>query len=94
MTDQLALDTDQAKLLAIGIIIAVVVVGFILGAIITAIVGRLIIAAVVVGLAIWAYSERAQIKDSISDCDVTFFGINLTPSDDDVRRACQEQLNR
>lgn len=94
MTDPIALDTDQAKLLGIGIIVAVLVVGFVVGAIITALVGRVIVAAVVIALAIWAYSERAEIKDSVNDCDVTFFGIHLTPSDPDVEQACADQLNR
>lgn len=94
MTDPIALDTDQAKLLGVGIIVAVVIIGIILGAIITALIGRVIIAAVVIGLAVWAYAERAQIHDSIRDCDVTFFGVHLTPSDDDVRQACQDHVDR
>ncbi|MCU1690109.1 MAG: hypothetical protein JWN61_1902 [Pseudonocardiales bacterium] len=94
MTDPIALDTDQAKLLGIGIIVAVVVIGFIISALITAIVGRIIVILVVVALAVGVYTQRAQIRDSVNDCDVTFFGIHLTPSDDNVRQACADQITR
>ena len=94
MTDPIALDTDQAKVLGIGIIVAVLVIGFIISALITAIVGRIVVILVVVALVVVVYTQRAQIKQSTSDCDVTFFGVHLTPSDDDVRQACADQLNR
>ena len=94
MTDPIALDTDQAKLLGIGIIVAVLVIGFIISAIMTAIVGRIIVILVVVALAVVVYSQRAQIRQSVSDCDVTFFGVHLTPSNDDIRAACANQVNR
>lgn len=94
MTDPIALDTDQAKLLGIGIIVAVLLIGFIISAVLTAIVGRIIVILIMVALAAVVYTQRAQIKESVNDCDVSFFGVHLTPSDPDVRQACADQLNR
>lgn len=93
MTDPIALDTDQAKMLSLGIIIAVLLLGITISAIITAIVGRVIVIVVVIALAAVVWTQRAQIKESVSDCDVTFFGVQLTPSDPDVRQACSDQIN-
>ena len=94
MTDPIALDTDQAKLLGIGSIVAVLLIGFIISAVLTAIVGRIIVILVMVALAAVVYTQRAQIRESVNDCDVSFFGVHLTPSDPDVRQACADQLNR
>lgn len=94
MTDPIALDTDQAKVLGIGIIVAVLLIGFIISAVLTAIVGRIIVILVMVALAAVVYTQRAQIRESVNDCDVSFFGVHLTPSDPDVRQACADQLNR
>lgn len=94
MTDPIALDTDQAKLLGIGIILAVVLIGFVISAVITAIVGRVVVILIVAALAVVVYTQRAQIRESVNDCDVTFFGVHLTPSDPEVRQACADQLNR
>ena len=94
MTDPIAMDTDQAKMLSLGIIIAVLLLGFTISAIISAIVGRFVVIVVVVALAAVVWTQRAQIKESVGDCDVTFFGVQLTPSDLDVRQACADELSR
>lgn len=94
MTDPIALDTDQAKLLGIGIIVAVLLLGLLISAVVTAIVGRIIVIVVMVALAVVVYTQRAQIRQSVNDCNVTFFGVHLTPSDPDVRQACADQLSR
>jgi hypothetical protein len=86
--------TDQAKILAIGIIAAVLVIGFVISLIISAIVGRIVVAIIAIGLALLVYSQRTEIKDSVRSCDVSFFGVHLTPSDPNVKQACQDQLNR
>ena len=94
MTDPIALDTDQARLLSLGIIIALLLLGFTISVMVTKIGIRLAILLMVVGLAALVYAQRSQIKESVSDCRVSFFGVELTPSDPDVRQACADQLNR
>jgi hypothetical protein len=92
MTD--AFSTDQAKAVAIGAIIVVVVIGALLSFVVTKITGRLIVAAVVVGLGIFVWTQRADIEDAAKKCDTpTFFGIHLTPSKA-VAQHCQQIANR
>jgi hypothetical protein len=89
-----AFSTDQAKAVAIGAIIVVVVIGALLSFVVTKITGRLIVAAVVVGLGIFVWTQRADIEDSIKNCKTpTFFGIHLTPSKA-VTEHCQQIANR
>lgn len=86
--------TDQARLLGIGIIIGLLVLGLALFMIIKAIVGKIIVAVLALGLALLVWSQRAEIKDATSHCQVSFFGVDLTPSNPDVKKFCEEQLNR
>jgi len=89
-----AFSTDQAKAVAIGAIIVVVVIGALLSFVVTKITGRLIVAAVVVGLGIFVWTQRADIEDAAKKCDTpTFFGIHLTPSKA-VTEHCQQIANR
>jgi hypothetical protein len=90
---ELALSTDQAKVAGIGVIVALLVIGLIVMLVIRAIVGKIIVAVLAIGLAVLVYTQRAQIKDATSDCHVSFFGINLTPSDPQVKQFCADQLN-
>ncbi len=88
MTD--AFSTDQAKAVAIGAIIVVVVAGALLSFVVTKITGRLIVAAVVVGLGIFVWTQRADIESAAKKCDAKFFGIHLTPSNETIKQHCQQ----
>ena len=74
-----ALGSGDITKIGIGVIIALVVLGFLLSLVITALIGRLIILAVVVGLGIWVWQQRTSLKDDIDNCHLsaTFFGIHV-----------------
>jgi uncharacterized metal-binding protein len=84
-----ALNSDQIGKLGIGIIIAMVVLGFLLSLVITAIVGRLVILLVVVVLAVVVWQQRTEIKNKVADCKLngTFFGVHVS-APKDVISAC------
>ena len=84
-----ALDTDQAETIGIVVIIAVVLVGGVISAIITAIVARVVVIVIVLLLAAFVWTQRASISSAAKNCDASFFGIHLTPSNADVKRYCQ-----
>ena len=86
MTD--AFSTDQAKAVAIGAIVVVVVAGALLSFVVTKITGRLIVAAIVVGLGIFVWTQRADIESSAKKCKATLFGIHLTPSNETIKQHC------
>jgi hypothetical protein len=85
-----AFSTDQAKGVAIAVIVVVAVAGALLSFVVTKITGRLIVAAVVVGLAIFVWTQRADIESAARKCDAKFFGIHLTPSNKTIRQHCQQ----
>jgi uncharacterized metal-binding protein len=89
MTSVTALDSTQITKIGVGVIIALVVVGFVLSLLITAIVGRVIIAVVVVALGILVWQQRTVIEDHVNKCqlDVSFVGIHVNVPDD-VKQAC------
>jgi hypothetical protein len=89
-----AFDTDQAKALGIGIVIAVIVIGLIAALLVRAIVGRIIALVVMVAIAALVWTQRASIEAAAKKCDATFFGIHLTPSDSQLKQKCQELTNR
>jgi len=73
-----AFSTDQAKSVAIVAIIVLVVLGALLSFVVTKLTGRLIVAAIVVGLGIFVWTQRTDIEDAAKKCEVpTFFGIHL-----------------
>jgi hypothetical protein len=84
MTSVTALDSTQITKIGVGVIIALVVVGFLLSLIVTAIVGRVIIAVVVVALGILVWQQRTVIKDHVRKCqlDMTFLGSHVNAPDD------------
>jgi len=86
--------TDQARIAGLAIIIGVLVIGIVLLLVIRAIVGKIIVAVLAIGLAALVWTQRAEIKEGASHCEVSFFGIHLTPSNPDVKKLCEEQLNR
>ena len=85
-----AFSTDQAKAVAIVVIIAVVVAGALVSFIVTKLTGRLIVAAVVVAAGIFVWTQRADIESAAKKCDATFLGIHLTPSNKTVKQHCQQ----
>jgi hypothetical protein len=88
-----ALDTDQAKSIAIAVIVALVVVGAIISAIVTAIIGRIITFVIVIALVAFVWTQRASIESAAKRCDASFVGIHLTPSNPTIKQHCQ-QLSR
>ena len=89
MTSVAALDSTQITKIGVGVIIALVVVGFLLSLIVTAIIGRVVIAVVVVALGILVWQQRTVIQDHVKKCqlDMTFVGIHVDVPDD-VQKAC------
>lgn len=90
----LALATDQAKSLGVGVLIAVVVIGAVIAAVITKIIVRIVTVIVVVVLAVLVWTQRSSVENAARKCDATFFGVHLTPSDPTVKRRCQQVTNR
>ena len=90
-----ALDAGQVKNLALGAIVAVVVVGLVLGLLISALVGRLIVLVVVVVLGVLLWTQRSEVEKRVKDCNsnVSFFGyhVALSPSD---QQKCAQVVNR
>lgn len=89
-----ALESDQAKTLGIGVIVAIVVIGLVVGMIISALIGRLIVLAVVVALGAFVWVQREAIQGHVKKCDATFLGIHLTPSDPHLKQLCQNATNQ
>jgi len=87
-----ALDVGDITKVGIGIIVAIVVIGFLIGLLITAIVGRIIILVIVVGLGIFVWQQRTSIEDSINkhkcDLNATFFGFHVD-APKDVKHFCR-----
>ena len=89
-----ALDTDQAKAIAVVAIIALVVLGALISAIISAIVVRIVVLVVVLVLAGAVWSQRSAIGSAAKRCDASFFGVHLTPGDATVRKRCRDAANK
>jgi hypothetical protein len=93
-----ALESDQVKSIGLGAIIVIVLVGVILTIVVGRIVAKVIILLVAAVLAIALYYQRDQVVNAIDkhakNCDVTFFGIHVKPSDPSVKKACATVANR
>ncbi|HEY2044472.1 MAG TPA: hypothetical protein VGH11_17485 [Jatrophihabitans sp.] len=89
-----ALDTSQVKNLSIVAIVAVLVIGVIISWLVTKIVTRIIAIVLAVVLAFALYSQRATVVDKLDkaakNCDVTFFGVHVQPSNSNVKAACNQ----
>ena len=87
-----ALDTSQVKNLGIGSILIVALVGLVLAYLVTRVVAKIIVIAVVIVVCFVGYHERSKVIDAIDkqakNCDVTFFGIHVKPSNPTVKQAC------
>jgi len=90
-----ALDAGQAKNLAVGVIIGVIVVGLILSLVISALVGRIIVLVLMIGVAIFLWTQRQAIVDDAKKCDahLSFLGYHVSLNQDQ-QKLCQQQLNR
>lgn len=91
----LALDVDQAKNLALGGIVVVVVVGLILGLVISALIGRLVVLVIVVIVVALLWTQRSSVENRVKDCNsnVSFFGNHVALSAGDQQK-CQQVVNR
>jgi ABC-type nickel/cobalt efflux system permease component RcnA len=89
-----AFSTDQAKAVAIVVILVVVVAGALLSFVVTKLVGRLIVAALVVGLGIFVWTQRADIESNAKKCNARLFGIHLSPSNQAIRQRCEQIASR
>jgi hypothetical protein len=89
-----ALDTSQVKSISIGAIVVVVVIGLIISFVVSKIVAKLVTLVVVIVLAVVLYTQRANVVDKLDktakNCDVTFFGVHVQPSNDKVKQACAQ----
>jgi len=90
VTDVSAIDSSDITKIGIGVIVALVVLGFLLSLVLTAIVARVIILVVVVGLGIFVWQQRTTIEDHVKKCDLnmTFFGVHVNAPDSVVQH-CQ-----
>ena len=89
-----ALDTSQVKNLGLGAIAAVLLIGLLIAYFVTKVVTKIIVLAIVVVLGVGLYQQRARVLDAIDksakNCDVTFFGVHVQPSDATIKKACAE----
>lgn len=90
----LALNTSQAKTIGIAAVVAVLVIGGLVSLVISAIIGRVITVVVAIALALVVWNQRGKIETAARNCDATFFGVHLTPSDPALKAKCQQLTNR
>jgi ABC-type iron transport system FetAB permease component len=87
-----ALGAGDITKVGIGVIIALVVIGFVLSLIISALIGRLLVIAIVVVLGIVVWTQRNHVENSFDkhkcDLNATFFGIHLN-APNSVKQACR-----
>ena len=89
-----AFSTGQAKTVGIFAIAVIVLAGVLLSFVFTKLTGRLILAAIVVGLGIFVWTQRDSIDSDAKKCDAKFVGIHLTPSNGTLKKHCQQVANR
>jgi O-antigen ligase len=89
-----SLQSSQVKNAGIVAIVIIVVIGLVIARLVTKVVTRVVVLVVAVVLAFAVYNQREHVKDAASsaakNCDVTFFGVHVTPSDPAVKRECQK----
>jgi type II secretory pathway pseudopilin PulG len=87
----MALDTNQAQTISVLAIVAIVVVGLLLSIVLTKIIARILLAAAVIALGLFLWTQRQTIEQRINRCDsnVTFLGIDLTLSSSAEQRCAQ-----
>jgi protein-S-isoprenylcysteine O-methyltransferase Ste14 len=84
MTNVGAIDSSDITKIGIGVIVALVVLGFLLSLVITALVGRLVVLVIVVALGLFVWQQRTSIENNVKKChlDMTFVGVHINaPAD-------------
>jgi hypothetical protein len=89
-----AFSTGQAKTVGIFVIAVIVLAGVLFSFVFQKLTGRLILAVIVVGLGIFIWTQRDAIDHDAKKCDARFLGIHLTPSNDTLKKHCQQVANR
>jgi uncharacterized metal-binding protein len=91
MTSVAAFDSSQITKIGVGVIIALVVVGFLLSLIITAIVGRVVVLVVVVALGALVWQQRTSIENHVKKCqlNMSFLGVHVN-APKDVQAQCRK----
>jgi hypothetical protein len=89
-----AFSTGQAKTVGIFVIVVIVLAGVLFSFVFQKLTGRLIVAAIVVGLGIFVWTQRDAIDHDAKKCDAKFLGIHLTPSNKQLKQHCQQIANR
>lgn len=74
----LALDVGQVKAIAIGVLVALVVVAVLIGMLVRAVVTKAIGLVVVLGVGVLVWTQRASLDDCATQRDCTFFGYHLS----------------
>lgn len=94
-TWDVALDAGSLTKIGIGVVLALVVVGFLISLLITAIVVRVLIAVVVIVLAAVVWQQRSAVLDKLdrNTCrlQASFFGVTVS-APDDVKRYCRRHV--
>jgi hypothetical protein len=90
----LALDTDQAKNLAIGLVVVILVAGVLVNFAVGHIIARVVVLAMAIALAVVVWTQRSDIESAAKKCDASFLGVHLTPSDPTLKAHCQQVTNR
>jgi Kef-type K+ transport system membrane component KefB len=85
-----AFSTDQAKTVGIFALAVIILAGVLLSFVFTKLTSRLVLGAIIVGLGIFTWTQRDAIDSDAKNCDATFFGVHLTPSNADLKRHCQQ----
>jgi hypothetical protein len=93
-----ALDTSQVKTIGIAGIAVVIVLGLLIARLVTKIITRVIVLIVMVALAVVLYQQRDVVAkradDAAKRCEITFFGVHVTPSDPTIKKQCQQLADR
>jgi MFS superfamily sulfate permease-like transporter len=85
-----ALTTDQAKNLAIILVVGVIVVGLLISWLVGRLLARLVVLVIATVLVVVLYTQRGAIQSAARRCEATFFGVHLTPSDPGLKQRCQQ----
>ncbi|HEX5495446.1 MAG TPA: hypothetical protein VFX70_12820 [Mycobacteriales bacterium] len=74
----LAVDVGQMKAIAIGVIVALLVLAVLIGILVRAVVTKAIALVVVVVFGALVWTQRASLDDCATQRDCTFFGYHLS----------------
>jgi len=88
-----ALGTDQAKTIGIVAIIVLVVAAILVNLIVAKVVSRVIVLVIALVLIGVVWTQRSHIESAAKNCNASFLGIHLTPSDPTLKAHCQQLTN-